>query len=89
MRTIPKTTRLQFIKRWTQEPIEMKQLVAMCCVNWGLSRRTILEDIKVLIDFGSLEQNGQTIQVRQTGSNSSDRAENEATVKGQEAQKKD
>jgi len=87
MRTLPKSTRLQFIKKWTQEPIEVKQLVAMCCVNWGLSRRTILEDIRLLIDFGTLEQNGQTIQIRKERIPQVDKTQNAGTPQRSETQK--
>jgi len=86
--TIPKSARLQFIKRLARDPIELKQLVAVCCVNWGLSRRTILEDIQVLVDFGSLKQNGQTIQIREEGISQADKAENAGTVERQKTPKK-
>ena len=56
-------SRIHQIKRRCQVPIDRNQLIAACCVDWGLSRRTVLEYVRVLIDYRALKQDGTMLEV--------------------------
>ena len=53
--------RLNQIEKRCQNPIEKDVLTASCCIDWGLSRRIVLEYIKILIDYGKLEEDGDFV----------------------------
>lgn len=55
--------RLATIETWVKNPIERDHLIAKCCLIWGLSRRTVLDYIKVLIDSGKLETDGKSVKL--------------------------
>tara|TARA_Y100000310_G_scaffold154309_1_gene153866 strand:- start:698 stop:892 length:195 start_codon:yes stop_codon:yes gene_type:complete len=55
--------RLATIESWAKRPVERDLLIAKCCLIWGLSRRTVLDYIKILIDSGKLETDGKTVKL--------------------------
>ena len=55
--------RLATIESWVKHPVERDHLIAKCCLIWGLSRRTVLDYIKVLIDSGKLETDGKSVKL--------------------------
>lgn len=54
--------RLATIESWVKNPVEKDHLIAKCCIIWGLSRRTVLDYLKTLIDAGKLEADGKTVR---------------------------
>ena len=55
--------RLATIESWVKHPVEKDRLIAKSCLIWGLSRRTVLDYIKILIDSGKLETDGKTVKL--------------------------
>ena len=54
--------RLATIESWVKNPVEKDHLIAKCCIIWALSRRTVLDYLKTLIDAGKLEADGKTVR---------------------------
>jgi len=71
----------------TTEPALMKELVTMLSYNWNLTRRTIQEDVNVLIDFGKIikSDNGRKISIRKERFAKPSQEANDSTLKKQEA----
>jgi len=69
------------------EPALMKELVTMLSYNWNLTRRTIQEDVNVLIDFGKIikSDNGRKISIRKERFAKPSQEANDSTLKKQEA----